>query len=85
VHALRGLEAIGADECGRILVNARALMFSARDVPDNQAARFAHMRRSAAGREEKLEALDRSFRQAATTFSDLVVQYAGRHRLYEGF
>jgi hypothetical protein len=82
--ALRGLEEIGAEDCRRILLAAKQVVFGEHDVPDTQAARFDYLDLGPA-QEKKLAELDRSFGDEAAKARHLVVQYARKHGLFDGF
>jgi hypothetical protein len=85
--ALRGLQEMGATECRRILLAAKQLLFGAQEVPGTQAARFDYLgvEEMDPGREQQLLALDRAFLAEGATLRDLLLQYAHKHRLFDGF
>jgi hypothetical protein len=84
IHAVRGLQEIGAMACCRIVLAAKQSFFGAHDVPDTQTSRWDHIRKMAPLREKELRQLDRSFTKEAATLRDLAAQYARKHRLYDG-
>jgi hypothetical protein len=85
VHAVRGLEEIGATECGRILLAAKQVLFGAGDVPDTRASRLDHVGRTTRAQEKKLGELDRLFWKEARLLRDLAARYARKYGLYDGF
>jgi hypothetical protein len=82
-HAERGLEAIGAAECRRLLVGAKETLFGARDVPD-RAGRLARASDLEPEDEETLDELGQQFVREANKVRDLVGQFARKHALFEG-
>jgi hypothetical protein len=85
--ALRGLEEMGAAECRRILLAAKQLLFGEHEVPQMQAPRFEYLdlEETEPAREEELVALDRAFLVEGDRLRDLLLQYAHKHRLFDGF
>jgi hypothetical protein len=82
--AMRGLEELGADECCRILLAAKRLLFGEHEVPGTQAARFDYLELNPA-QEKTLAGLDRAFGNETAKLRELVTQYAQKHRLFDGF
>jgi hypothetical protein len=83
--AIRGLQAIGAEECCRLLVAAKEVLFGARDVPVTQDSRWGQIGEISPAQEDRLEELDRLFGNEATRLRELAGQYARRHGLLDGF
>jgi hypothetical protein len=82
--AVRGFEEIGAMACARLALEAKQIVFGARDVPDS-AARWDQIKRMGSAREKKLDELDRLFGQEAVKLRELAAEYARKHRLLDGF
>jgi hypothetical protein len=84
-EAVQGLQDMGATEWCRILLAAKQILFGTDEVPGTEGDRWERLGGWAPGRNSELEKLASLFFNEETAFQRLIVQYAQKHGLYEGF
>lgn len=83
-EALCGLEELGAAECRRLLIAAKALLFGSDAVPHTQTERQRRMARSTSRCERELNELDGLFGKEAPALRERAAQYARKYGLHAG-